>query len=160
MGETNSAERPNYLVNPLLYFLFKNLKETNSLSFISFHCILHVSVVFLSIFENFFKLKRADLISWCEPILQNDWIIWSPLVYFLFKNLEDSNFSSFIWFRCTIHDSVVFFSVFENFPKLKKGDVIPCGETVLQNDWIIWSPLSYFNSKNLEDPNSLSLTSF
>ena len=32
----------------------------------------HYSVVLFSVFKNFLKLKREDLISWGAPILQND----------------------------------------------------------------------------------------
>ena len=102
----------------------------------------------------------AELISWGEPILQNGWIIWSLLLYFNFKNLRDPNSSSSSRFQCILHDSAVLFSVFSNFLKLKRGDLISWGEPILQNGWIIWSPLLYFNFKNLRDPNSSSSSRF
>ena len=48
----------------LLYFSFKHLKDPKSLSFIRFQYILHDSAVLLSVFENFLKVKRGELISW------------------------------------------------------------------------------------------------
>ena len=153
MGGTNSSELLNYLA-PLLYFNFKNFRDPNSSSSSRFQCILHDSAVVFSVFSNFLKLKMAELISWREPILQNRWIILSPLVYFNFKNLSHPNSLSSSRFQCILHDSAVLFSVFSNFLKLKRGDLISWGEPILQNGWIIWSPLLYFNFKNLRDPNS------
>ena len=111
LGGTNSAERLNYLV-PLLYFNFKNLRDPNSSSSSRFQCILHDSEVLFSFFSNFLKLKRGDQISWAEPILQSGWIIWSPLLYFNFKNLRDPNSSWSGRFQCILHESAVVFSVF------------------------------------------------
>ena len=48
---------------PLLYFNFKSFMDTISLSFIRFSCILHDWGVLFSVFFNFYKLKRWDLIS-------------------------------------------------------------------------------------------------
>ena len=70
LGGTNSADRPNYIV-PFLYFNFKNLKDPNSFSCIRFQCIVLDSSALFSDFQNFLKLKRGDLISCGEPILQN-----------------------------------------------------------------------------------------
>ena len=146
--------------SPLLYFNFKSLRDPNSSSSSRFQCVLHDSAVLFSVFSNFLKLKMGELISWGEPILQNCWIIWSPLLYFHFKSLRDPNSSSSSRFQCILHDSAGFFSVFSNFLKLKMGELISWGETILQNGWIIWSPLLYFNFKNLRDPNSLSSSRF
>ena len=49
--------------SPHLYFNFKSLMDTISLSFIIFQCILHDSGVLFSESWNFYKLKRGDLIS-------------------------------------------------------------------------------------------------
>ena len=125
-----------------------------------FQYILHDSAVLFSVFSNFVKLKRADLISWGEPILQSGWIIWSPLLYFNFKNLRDPNSSSSSRFQCTLQDSAVLFSVFSNFLKLKMRELISWGEPILQNRWIIWSHLVDFNFKNLSHSNSLSSSRF
>ena len=136
------------------------MSHPNSSSSSRFQCILHDLVALFSIFWNFLKLKRGDLISWGEPILQNCWIIWSPLLYFNFKNLRDPNSLSSSRFQCILHDSEVLFSFFSNFLKLNRRDIISWGEPILQNGWIIWSPLLYFNFKNLMDPNSSLLGRF
>ena len=107
--------------SPLLYFNFRNLKEPNSWSFIRFQCILYDSAVLFSGFWNFLKLKRGGLIYCWEPILQNSWIICSPLLYFNFRNLKDPNSSSFIRFQCILHDSAVLFPNFWNLLKLKRS---------------------------------------
>ena len=146
--------------SPLLYFNFKNLRDPNSSSSNRFQCILHDSAVVFSFFSYFLKLKRGDLISWWEPILQNGWIIWSPLLYLNFKNLRDPSSLSSSRFQCILHDSAVLFLVFSNFLKLKMGELISWGELILQNGWIIWSPLLYFNFKSLRDPNSSSSSRF
>ena len=139
LGGTNSAERLNYFL-PLVYFNSKNLRDPNYSSSSRFQCILHDSAVLFAVFSKFLKLKRGELISCGEPILQNGWIIESPLVYFNFKNLRDPNSSSSSRFQCILQDSAVLFSVFANFLKLKRGNLISWGEPILQNGWIIWSP--------------------
>ena len=108
---------------PLLYFNFRSLKDPNSSSFIRFQSILHDSAVLFSASWNFLKLKRGDLISWREPILQNSWILWSTLLYFNFRILNDLNFWSFIRFECILYDSAAIFSGFWNFLKLKRMDL-------------------------------------
>ena len=162
---------PNFLGEPilengwiiwsaLLYFNFRNLKDPNSLSFIRFQCLLHDSAVLFSGFWNFIKLKRRDLISWGEPILQNNWIIWSPLLYFNFRSSKEPHSFSFIRCQCILHDAVVLFSGFSNFFKLKMWKLNSCGESILQNSSIIWFPLLYFNFRTFKDPNSLSFITF
>ena len=146
--------------SPIVYFNFKSFMDPNVLVFIRFQCILHDSGVLFSEFWNFYKLKRGDLISGGEPILQNVWIIWSPLLYFNFKSFLDPNSSSFIRFQCILYDSGVLLSGFSNVYKLKRGDLISGGEPILQKVWIIWSPLLYFNFKSFLDPNSLSFIRF
>ena len=130
------------------------------MSFIIFQCILHESAVLLSNFQNLLKLKRGDIIFWGEPILQNGWILWSPLLYFNVKHLKDPNSSSFIRFKCSIHDSAVLLSVFESFRELKREDLISWKEPILQKGWIIWSLLLYFHIKHLKDPNFSSFIRF
>ena len=117
LGGRNSAEWLNYLV-PLLYFNFRTLKNPSSWSFIRFHCILHNSALHFSIYSTFLK---GDLISWGEPIPQNGWFIWSPLLCFNFGNLKDPNSSSCIRFQCILHDWEVLFSIFWCVLKLKRG---------------------------------------
>ena len=137
--------------SPLLCFNIKRLKDPKSLPFTRFQCILHDSVVLLSVFEIFLKLKMGDLISWEEPMVQNGWITFSPLLYFNIKLLKDPNSLSYIRFQCILHDSAVLLSVFENFLKLKRWDQISLGELILENAWIIRSALLYFNIKRLKE---------
>ena len=87
-----------------------------------------------------------------EWILQNVWIIWSPLLYLNLKSFLDSNSSSLIAFQCILHDSGVLFQESWNLYKLKG--------TNLQNVWIIWSPLLYFNFKSFLDRNCASFIRF
>ena len=146
--------------SPLLYFNSRNLKHPNFSSFIRFQWVLHDSPVLFSFFWNLLKLKRGDLICWWEPILQNSWIIWLPLLYSNFRNLKRPNSLSFIRFQWVLHDSPVLFSVFSNFLKLKRGDLICCWERILQNGSSIWSPLLYSNFRNSRHPNYSSFIRF
>ena len=56
---------------------------------------------------NFYKIKRGDIISWGQLILQSDLIIWSPLLYFNFKVWRSQilghslDFNVYVWFRST-----------------------------------------------------------
>ena len=56
-----------------------------------------------------------------EAILQNGWIISSPLLYFNSRNLNDSNSSSFIRFQWVLHDSAELFVNFWKFPQITEG---------------------------------------
>ena len=100
------------------------------------HAILCLHKVFL----NFYKLWKGELTTLGEPILQNDWIIWPPLLYSNFNNLNDPNSLSFISYQCILHESGALFSVFWDLLKLKRGDLISLMTPILQNDWIIWHP--------------------
>ena len=67
-GGPNFWEEPIFenvwiISSDLLYFNFKSFVDPNSWPFIRFQCILYDSGVLLSWFSNFYKLKRADLIS-------------------------------------------------------------------------------------------------
>ena len=75
----------------------------------------------------FLQIKEGGPNFWEEPILQNVWIIWSPLLYFNLKSSMDPNSSSFIAFQCILHDSGVLLSGFSNLYKLKRGDLISGG---------------------------------
>ena len=108
----------------------------------------------------FLQIKEGGPNFWGEPILQNVWIIWSPLLYFNFKSFLDPNSSPFISFQCILYDSGVLLSESWNFYKLKRGDLISGGNQILQSVWFIWSALLYFNFKSFLDPNSLSFIRF
>ena len=136
------------------------MKDPNSLSFIRFQCILHDSAVLFLGFFKFRQIKEGGPNFSGEPIVQNSWIISSPLLYFNFRSLKDPNFSSFIRFQCVLHDAVLLFPGFWNFLKLESGYLISCSEPILENSWIIWSPLLFFNFRSLKDPNSLSFIRF
>ena len=102
----------------------------------------------------FLQIKVGGANFWGEPILQNVWIIWSPLLYFNLKSSMDPNSVSLIRFQSILHELGRLSSESWNFFKLKKG------EPILQNVWIIWSPILYFNFKSLLDPNYSSFIRF
>ena len=115
---------------------------------------------FRGTFLRFLKIpqwKEGDLISWGEPFLQRGWITWSPLLYFDFKDFKDANSASLIRFWWNLNDSMTPFSEFSNFYKLKRLDLISLGKAILQNGWIIWSSLFYFNFKSFKNPSYSSL---
>ena len=62
-----------------------------------------------------------------EPVLQNVWIIWSPLLYSNLKSSVDPNSASFIGFQSILHESGRLFSESLNFFKLKRGYLISGG---------------------------------
>ena len=128
------------------------------------------STWFSSTFVTYWKFYKitedgggeGDLISKEEAILQNNWIL-SPHVlplYFNIKHIKGPYFPSFIKFHCVLHDSVVLLLAFENFLKLKRGNLISWGEPIVQNCWIIWSHFLYFNIHHWKDSNSSSLIRF
>ena len=75
----------------------------------------------------FVQIKEGGFNYWVEPIFQNVWIIWSPLLYFNFKGFLDPNSSSFIRFQCILYDSGVLLSGFSNLYKLKRADLLSGG---------------------------------
>ena len=109
----------------------------------------------------FLQIKEGGPNFWGEPILQNVWIIWSPILYFNLKSFLDSNSSSFIRFQCILYDPGLLLSGFSNLYKLKSGDLISGrGGPIFQNAWIIWSPLLYLSLKSAMDQNSSSFITF
>ena len=111
--------------SPLFYLNFKSFSDPNPSSFIRFQCILHDSGVIFSEFGDFYNLKRGDLIYYGNQFYRkNGWIIWSPLLYFNFKNFNDPNFSSFFRFQSILYDSGALLFEFWNFYKLKRVDLI------------------------------------
>ena len=66
---------------PLLYFNFESFMESNSLSFISFQCILHDAGVLFPECWNFYKLQRADLISGRNQFAQSLNYLVTPSVF-------------------------------------------------------------------------------
>ena len=75
----------------------------------------------------FLQIKVGGPNFWGEPILQNVWIIGSPLLYLNFKSFPDPNCAPFISFQSILYDSGVVLSGFSNFYKLRSGDLISGG---------------------------------
>ena len=109
--------------SPHLYFNFKSFVDRNSLSFIRFQGILHDSGALFSESQNFYNLKRGDLISRGNQFCTKSELFGSPLLYLNFKSFVDPNSSSFIRSECILHDGGVLFWESWNFYKLKRGDL-------------------------------------
>ena len=75
----------------------------------------------------FLQIKDGRANLWWEPILQNVWIIWSPILYFNSKSFMEPNSLSLIRFLCIGHDTGVLLKEPWNFYKLKRGDPISWG---------------------------------
>ena len=58
----------------------------------------------------FVKIKEGGSNFLGEPIFQNVWIIWSPLLYLNVKSPMDPNSASFIRFESILHESGRLFS--------------------------------------------------
>ena len=108
----------------------------------------------------FLQIKEGGPNFWGEPLLQNVWIISSPHLFFNFKRFLDPNSASFLRFQSILHELGRIFSESWNFLKLRRGGPNFCGEPILQNVGIIWSPLLYFNFESFLDPNSWPFISF
>ena len=107
----------------------------------------------------FLQIKEGGPNFWGEPILQNVWIIWSPLLYFNFKSFLDPNSSSFIRFQSILHEWGSLFSESWNFHKLKRGDLISGGTNFAESlNYLV--PLLYFNFKSFKYRNSSSFIRF
>ena len=63
------------------------------------------------------KVEQPNFLR--DRILQNVWIIWSPLLYLNFRSFMEPNSLSFIRVQCIAHDSGVLLSKSWNFYKLK-----------------------------------------
>ena len=107
----------------------------------------------------FQEMKKWGPNFWGEPILQNLWIICSPLLYFNFKSFLDPNSSSFIRFQSFLHESGELFSGSRNFCQLKRGDLISRRNEFCRMSEL-FCPLLYFNLKSYMDPNSSFFSSF
>ena len=88
------------------------------------------SVWFRSTSLRVFKLvqiKEGGFNFWGEPIFQNVWIIWSPLLYLSLKNPRDPTSLSFIRFQSILHEWGRLLSESWNFYKLMRGELISGG---------------------------------
>ena len=70
--------------------------------------------------SKFLQIKEGGPNFWGEPILQNVWIIWSPLLFFNFKSFLHPNSSSFIRFQSILHESGRLFSECSIFYRLRR----------------------------------------
>ena len=142
------------------------MKETNSLSLIRFQCILHDSAVVSSAFGNFFKLKSEDLICLGYQFCRIAELFAPPplppslLVYFNLEHLKDPNYLTFIRLQCIPYDSVLLFSISQNFCKLKKREQISRREPIMQQGWTIWSRFLYFNLGHFRNQHSSLFSRF
>ena len=108
----------------------------------------------------FVQIKERGFNFWGEPIFQNVWIIWSPLLYLSLKSPMDENSSSFIRFQFILHESGRLFSGSWNFYKLKRGELISGENQFCRMSELFGRPLLYFNFKSFPDPNSSSFIAF
>ena len=100
----------------------------------------------------FLQIKGGGSNFWRQPILQNVWIIWSSLsnsisilkVFYTQIFRDSLDFSRF----CMNQED------FSQSPEIKEGRTNFWEAPILQNVWIIWSTLLYFNFKIFFDPNS------
>ena len=142
-----------------MYFNFKSFKDPNSSSFIRFQCILYDSGKFFSHFWDFYKLKIKDLISGGNQFCRMAELFGPSFCICILKVsttqilCHSLDFNASVWFRR------IFLRCFK-FAKIKKGDLLSWGETILQNSRLIWSPLLYFKFKRFKDPNSSSFIRF
>ena len=88
----------------------------------------------------FLQIKEGGPNFWGEPILQNVWIIWSPLLYFNFKSFLDPKSSSFIRFQCILHDWGLLFSESWRVYKLKRGDLMSWRNQFCRNSELFGPP--------------------
>ena len=107
----------------------------------------------------FVEMKEGGSNFWGEPILQNVWIILSPLLYFNLKSSIDPNSSSFIAFQCILHDSGVRFSESWNFQKSKSEDLIS-GENQFSRMSQLFGPPSIFQFQKFSRPKFFSFIAF
>ena len=120
----NQFCRMSELFGPSSCFSISKVFQTQIL-----HHSLHFKV-FCMIHECFSKVLKFLQIKewgpnfWHEPILQNVWIIRSPVLFFNFKSFLDPNCSSLIGFQSILHESRRLFSGSWIFYKLNRGALI------------------------------------
>ena len=134
--------------------------DRNSSLFISFQCILHDSGVLFSGFSNFCNLKRGDLIPGGNQFCGMSKLSDTPSSLFESQKFYGPKFfvvdciSMYCaWYRSTS------LSVYK-FVQIKEGRPNFWGGPILQNVWIIWSPLLYFSLKSSMDPHTFSFVRF
>ena len=90
----------------LLYFNFKSFRDSNSLSFIRFQCILHDSGALFSESWNIYKLKRGDLISGWNQFCRKSELFGPPFCISILKVLWTQIFRHLLDFNefCMIQE--------------------------------------------------------
>ena len=85
---------------------------------------------FLGVFK-YLQIKGWGPNFCMQPILQKIWIIWSPLLYFIFKGFMDPNSWTFTRSEWILRDWGVLFSNSWNVYKLKSGGGLISGANQL-----------------------------
>ena len=80
-------QKVRIICSPLLYFNFKSFLDPNSLSFITFQCILHDSGVVFPESLNVYKVKRRDLISGGNQFCRKSELFGPPFCISILKVL-------------------------------------------------------------------------
>ena len=99
--------------SPLLYFNFKIFLDPNSSSFIRFQCVLYESEEFLSVFWNFYKLKRGDQISGGNEFCKKSELFGPPFCISILKVLWTQIFRGSLDFKAFCNIQVYFSESFE-----------------------------------------------
>ena len=146
--------RPPFCISILKVLWTQNL--SHSLDFSHF-CMNHAG---FSQNLRFLQIKDEGASFWEEPILQNVWINWSPLLYFNFKSFLDSNSSPFIRFPSILYDPGVLLSGLRNLYKLKRGYLISGLKQFCRMSELFCPPLLYVNFKSFWVLTSLSYIRF
>ena len=106
------------------------------------------------------QIKKGGPNFWEEPILQNVWIIWFPLLFFNFKSFLDPNSLSFIKFQSIMHELGRLFSECWNFYKLRRGGPNFWGKPIWRMSELLGPPFCFSIFKNFLDPNSSPFITF
>ena len=110
--------------SPLLYFSFKRLWTEVVCHSLDFNVFCLIPKIFLPDFWNFYKLKRAYLISGWNQFFRRSELFGVLLLGFNFKSFVDLNSSSVIRFQCILYCSGVPLVRHFKFLQIKEGDLI------------------------------------
>ena len=145
--------------SPLLYFNLKSFSDPSSRSFNRFQSILYGSGVLLSGFSNLYQLKSGDLISGRNQFWRMSELFGPPSCISILKVFQTQILHHSLYFNvfCMIQE---YFSMSPEISTNQRGATSFLWEPILQNVWIIWFPLLFFNFKSFLDPNSLSFYRF
>ena len=149
---------PNFLVEPILqkvwiiwchrlYLNFKSFADTNSYSFIRFQCIPLESGVFFPELWNFYKLRRGDLISLGNQFCRKSALFGPPFSISVLKVLQTKSLRHWLDFNAF---TSTFLRVLK-YLQIKEGRPNFWVKPILQNVWIIWYTLLYFDFQSFPD---------